>query len=95
MASLRVKATYSLDVETVNNLERLARKWSVSKSEALRRVIAMAVEQCAGSEGGTTAALDELQRSIGSARDLAERWLETNRAERKASARKREDRIGR
>ena len=62
---------------------------------ALRRVIAMAAEQCAVSEGSTTAVLDELQRSIGSSRDLAERWLEANRAEREASARNREDRIGR
>ena len=36
MATTTVKSTYSLDVESVQALEDLARRWRVSKSEALR-----------------------------------------------------------
>ena len=39
MAIPIVKATYSLDVNTVKALERMAKRWAVSKSEALRRAI--------------------------------------------------------
>jgi hypothetical protein len=39
MASVTVKSTFSLDVETAERLERLARAWGVSKSEVLRRAI--------------------------------------------------------
>jgi hypothetical protein len=105
MAVSKIKATYSLDVEAVEGLERLAKVWDVPKSEALRRAIAMAAEQCADGNSQATALLDEIQRcmelgsggsgSVGSAKDLAERWLAESRAERTASARNREDRIGR
>ena len=37
MAIPKIKATYSLDVETVRMLVHMARRWGVSKSEALRR----------------------------------------------------------
>lgn len=35
MATMTIKSTYSLDVGTVRTLEELARRWNVSKSEAL------------------------------------------------------------
>jgi hypothetical protein len=35
----RIKGSYSLDATTVAMLERLAYRWDVSKSEALRRAI--------------------------------------------------------
>ena len=38
-ATTTVSATYAMDVETVQALESLARKWGVSESEALKRVI--------------------------------------------------------
>jgi hypothetical protein len=100
MAVTKIKATYSLDVEAVEGLERLAKVWDVPKSEALRRAIAMAAERCAAGDSRATALLDEIQRCmgsgpVGSAKDLAERWLAESRAERMASARNREDRIGR
>ena len=39
MATPTIKSTYSLDVESVRALDDLARRWQVSKSEALRRAI--------------------------------------------------------
>jgi predicted transcriptional regulator len=42
MASAMIKSTYSLDPETVRRVERLATRWKVSKSEVVRRVVAVA-----------------------------------------------------
>ena len=64
MASTTIKSTYSLDVETVRSLERMARRWKVSKSEALRRAIRTVAEQSPPPEGDATAALDALQRAV-------------------------------
>jgi hypothetical protein len=47
MAGTTVKVTYFLDVETIRALDDMARRWRVSKSEALRRVI-----RAAGHEPG-------------------------------------------
>lgn len=44
MATTAIKTTYSLDVETVAALDRMARERNVSKSEALRRAIRVAAE---------------------------------------------------
>jgi hypothetical protein len=60
MANPTVKETYSLDVQTVRVLERVARRWGVSKSEALRRAI-RASESIAADPQMPLAALDELQ----------------------------------
>jgi hypothetical protein len=48
MATMTVRATYALDPETVGTLERLARRWGVSKSAALRR----AIQAAGGRRGG-------------------------------------------
>jgi hypothetical protein len=40
MATPRIKTTYSLPVETVASLDRLASRWGVSRSEALVRAVA-------------------------------------------------------
>ena len=64
MAVLSVKATYSLDPETVRNLEDMARRWGVSKSEALRRAIRSAAGTSAGAADPAIRALDALQRSL-------------------------------
>lgn len=42
IASAMIKSTYSLDPETVRKVERLAARWKVSKSEVLRRAVAVA-----------------------------------------------------
>ena len=39
MAMSTIRSTYALDVETMQVLKRIANKWKLSKSEALRRVI--------------------------------------------------------
>jgi gamma-glutamylcysteine synthetase len=39
MATPMVKSTYALDAETLTALEQMAKRWGVTKSEALRRAI--------------------------------------------------------
>ena len=82
MATPTIKATYTVDVETKRTLDRLAAKWDVSKSEALRR----AIRQAAGTAAATNrlAALDALQSRIPPS--VAARWSKRQRAERQAAA---------
>jgi hypothetical protein len=87
MAIPKIKATYSLDAETVRLLERLARKWEVSKSEALRRVIRGAASEAPANQA--TAALDRLQQSLGLTEAVAGAWARHARAERRASSKRR------
>ena len=92
MATPTVKTTYALDVETVRTLEDLARKWNVSKSEALRRAI-RALSAQAPTEGLTPiAALDRLQRKLGLTPRGAARWAAAARRERQERSRKHEAR---
>lgn len=83
MARISIKATYALDVETVDTLERMARRWSVSKSEALRRAVrAAAAEEdrsCLPVER-----LDQLQRSLALDPAKAKAWIDEIHAERRA-----------
>jgi len=75
----------ALDPETVGTLERLARQWSVSKSEALRR----AIQAAGGRRGGadeTLRALDSLQKSTRLSGGEADRWASTARAERRSAS---------
>jgi ribbon-helix-helix CopG family protein len=88
MAIPKIKATYSLDAETVRLLERLARKWEVSKSEALRRAIRASAEAAPPSED-RLAVFDRLQRSLGLTKAGADAWVRENRAMRRASSRHR------
>ena len=83
MATHTVKGTYSLDVPTVRALERLAKRWDVSKSEALRRAIQIA-EQSAPDEA--VRALDRLQRSLALTKTAEDGWLRSMRREREASS---------
>lgn len=87
MAGEKIKATYSLDVETVRDLERMAKRLKISKSAALRRAIRLAagLEPMAGED--QLAALEELQRSLDlSPEDLGE-WEEESRRLRRNSSR--------
>ena len=87
MATPRVKSTYSMDGETVRMLDRLARRWNVSKSEALRRAIrGAAAKEPDG--GGPLGALQEAQRSMRLSSKGASRWQKRVRKERRASSRK-------
>jgi hypothetical protein len=85
MASVTIKSTYSLDVDTVRALERTARRWKVSKSEALRRAIRAAAEAATGADDPLRA-LDELQSSLDLSSAAAESWARAVRRERRAAS---------
>ncbi len=87
MATPTVKSTYSMDLETVRTLEAVARRWGVSKSEALRRAIRAAAAQTApGHPEPALAALEELQRGLKLTPLAAAAWERAVRAERRASS---------
>jgi len=94
MATLTVRSTYALDVDTVRALERIARRWKVSKSEALRRVIKFAAEQTGAEHNEGLQALDELQRSLGLTTVEARAWATRVLTERRASSARSEMRGG-
>ena len=93
MAIPKVKATYSLDVETVRTLDRTARRLGVTKSEALRRAIrATAVAAVPAKESDALVALSELQGALALSPSRALRWEAQTRAERRASSLRRTSR---
>lgn len=87
MAIPKLKSTYSMDEETVRILEGLARRWEVSKSEALRRAIQMAAAEEAPGRGALRA-LEEAQRSLRLTSKAAAAWMKRARGERRAASRK-------
>jgi hypothetical protein len=90
MATMTVKSTYALDVETARALEDMARRWGVSKSEALRRAIRAARRGPALGAPKALTALDALQKSLGLEARTADRWEHGARADRRASSLRRE-----
>jgi len=84
MARTTIKATYSLDPETVRKLEQMARRWGVSKSEALARAIRSVAAQPAP-RPEAVAALDELQGALALTERTAVAWAREVRRERRAS----------
>ncbi len=84
MARTSVKATYALDVTTVRALERMARRWEVSKSEALRRAILSAAAGDVGERRGVDA-LDRLQQALALTPTRARAWAADVRAERRTA----------
>lgn len=92
MATTTVKTTYALDLETVGALDALARRWNVSKSEAMRRAIrASAAVHALNATSEPLQALDELQRALATAPAAAARWASQVRAERRAGSGRREE----
>ena len=89
MAIPKAKATYTLDPETLRALERMARCWGVSKSEALRRAIRVASEPGAKQTHHGLEALDRLQRALALTPEGARRWAREVRAERRAASARR------
>ncbi len=88
MAIPKIKATYSLDQETVRLLDRVASRWGVSKSEALRRAIRSAA--AAAGERESVPGLDALsriQKGLGLSASVAAAWARQSRAERRAGSR--------
>lgn len=92
MAIPTIKSTYVMDVGTVQALERIARRWKVSKSEALRRAIRAAAEQPQPESVDALRALDELQRSLKLTPVTARAWARAVRRERTAASRRSEAR---
>jgi hypothetical protein len=90
MATSRVKTTYALDAETVGLIDQMARRWGTSKSDVLRRAVRVASEAARDDGGGGLAALERLQRAGRLSVDQARDWARRARAERQASARRRE-----
>ena len=82
---MTAKSTYAFDPETVRALEKLATRWQVSKSEALRRMIRAALEGGDDAPGRPIQVLDRLQESIRLTPAAAKRWTAEVRAERRAS----------
>ncbi len=92
MATQTVKTTYALDVETVRTLEDLARRWNVSKSEALRRAIRASSTRMPPQALTPAQALDRLQQSMKLTPKRAARWAVAARAERRQRSRRHEAR---
>lgn len=58
------RSTYSLDLDTVQQLERLAAFWKTSRSGALRRAIQVAVQQAHSQRHAKLKALKQLQKRL-------------------------------
>ena len=87
MASITVKSTYSLDVETLRQLESLAKRWNTSKSGALRRAIRHAARQAPAVDRVGLDALDRLQDLLALDRRAAAGWEDRVKRERRTGAR--------
>ena len=91
MAIPKIKATYSLDAETTALLDKLARRWAVSKSEALRRIIRAAASpsESDNAQGNCRlTAFERAQQSLGLTERGTAVWERQFRSERKASSRR-------
>ena len=86
-----IKSTYSLDPQTVRELDQLARYFGTSKSEVLRRAVLALARQQTDAETGAQQALDDLQNSMDLSKSAADDWLEQVRRERASSGRSRID----
>lgn len=76
MAKKTIRSTFALDPETVGNLDRLAAKWGVSKSEALRRIVeAAALAEEVDASADAAAALKQLQERLDLTPAKTEAWL--------------------
>jgi Ribbon-helix-helix protein, copG family len=84
MAVTSVRSSYALKPETVARLEALARRWNVSKSEALRRAIEIASGKLSP-ELSPLAALEDLQKNAALQPEEAESWNARIRKNRKAA----------
>lgn len=85
MATVTIKSTYALDVESVRMLEALADRWRVSKSEALRRAIRAAAREQVPADRAALDALDRLQASVCARKIDLRGWERDVVAERRAA----------
>ncbi len=75
------RATYTLDAPTIGRVDSLAKRWRVSRSEAIRRAVAQA-EVGPNREGLT--ALRALQGRMGLTKKSATDWVHEAALERRA-----------
>ncbi|MDN5864111.1 MAG: ribbon-helix-helix protein, CopG family [Gammaproteobacteria bacterium] len=83
---MNVRSTFALDEATAKGLADLAKRWKVSKSQALRRAVAQAQEQ-PGRHGEMTPqeALERLAERPPLDKEDADAWIAANRDARRAS----------
>jgi hypothetical protein len=83
MPKMTVRSRFALDVEAADSLDRLAKLWHVSKSEALRRSVkaAATVEEADGTSDALRA-LTELQERLDLDAEKAQKWARQIRAQR-------------
>lgn len=87
MARKTVRSTFALDPETVESLDRLAERWEVSKSEALRRIVEAAARiEEVDAAADAIAALKELQDRLELTPEKTEAWVRETRAIREWGA---------
>lgn len=84
MVNTSIKSAYSLDVGSVRMLEALARRWNVSKSEALRRAIRTAAGSDHESHETALEALERLQSRVRERQVDLSAWEHAVKAERHA-----------
>ena len=84
---MSIRSTYSLDAGTLRALERLARRWNVSKSEALRRAIRNERERHQRADARSQA-LRTLQESVAARGVDLDGWERQAAAIRSASVRR-------
>ena len=89
MAIPHIKGTYTLDARTVRLLEGMARRWGVSKSEALRRAIRTAAINEGADADPRLGTLDRLQRAANLSATVAATWARAARGERRTTKRAR------
>ena len=94
MAIPRIASAYVMDVGTAQALEKIARRWKVSKSKVLRRAIHASAQQAPPESGEALQALDQLQRSLKLTPTRARTWARAIRVERRAASVRSEVRCG-
>ena len=93
MAKMTIRSTYSLDMGTVEKLERLAEHWNTSKSDALRRAIDRLAEQVLRDRADAIEALEQLQKRIAEIGIDVEQWAREAKRERRESSKRRMDEL--
>ena len=91
MATVTVRSTYSLDLDTFQRLERLAELWNTSKSGALRRAIQVASEEAQANT--KLEALKQLQQHLALDADGIAAWRRDVTQERRRTSARRLDRM--
>ena len=89
-----IRTTYALDEASVRKLEGMARRWGVSKSEALRRAIRIAAGEEPPEGRKKLDALARLQLSLRVRPGQLKSWTMQVRRERHQASRRREKQNG-